>query len=148
MTEQVERAKYGEVIHTRPSPEEYEDAGERIRTLRHNLGILRSEAQQLNAGWAPNPGDTKTYRDVEGLLTAAIVLLAEPERSFPKWAEEKREKLAHPEKYVIEEGFWTERYENALVRVWWWDGYHQEWGPDFSPMPWREPRPGGKNWRR
>lgn len=141
-----EPAQFGEVIHTRPSPEELEDAGNRVMTLRHNLSVLRGEVENLGAGWAPLAGDSKTYRDVEGLLTAALVLLYDAECSFSKRAEDKREKLAHPETYVIREGFHDERYETALVKVWWWDQYHQDFGPDFMPMPWRAPS--DKPWRR
>jgi hypothetical protein len=132
-----EPARFGEVIHTRPSPEEFEDAAERVRTLRLNLGVLRSEVENLGDAWSPLPADDKRFRDVEGLLTAALVLLYDAECNFPKWADTKREKLAHPETYVIREGWADERREHALVSLWWWDRYHQRFGPDLKAMPWR-----------
>jgi hypothetical protein len=137
MEKQVERARYGEVVYERPSPDELDAAGERVRRLRRNLFVLRSEAEQLRQGWAPLAGDDGRYRDVEGLLTAALVLLYDAEVRFPKWAEAKREKLAHPETYVVKEGFPDQRREDALVEVWWWDKYHQQFGPDLVPLPWR-----------
>lgn len=136
MTANDELPNRGCIIHTRPSPEEYEAAGERIRKLRHNIGVLRGEVENLGAAWAPTPAHDQRYRDVEGLLTAALVLLYDAECRFPKQAETKRTQLAHPEAYHIREGWQDARDEEGLVKLWWWDKYHQDFGPWLSDMPW------------
>jgi hypothetical protein len=132
-------AKYGEVAYTRPSAEELDAAALRVRAIRHNLSVLRGEVEQLETAWAPTRAGDQRYRDVQGLLTAALVMLYDAEDSFPRWAERKREKLAHPETYVVKEGFGDQRSEDGLVKVLWWDDYHTRFGPNLCPMPWREP---------
>lgn len=132
-------ARYGEVVYTRPSPEELDQAGRRVRTIRDNISVLRSEVDNLERAWAPTAAGDQRYRDVQGLLTAALVMLHEAEERFPTWAERKRERLAHPETYVIKDGFGDQLGEDGLVGVWWWDDYHTRMGPNLSPMPWREP---------
>lgn len=133
-----------QIIHERPTPDELDDAGLRVRTLRHNITVLRGEVESLRRGWAPLPGDDERYRDVEGLLTAALVMLYDAEVQFPKRAEVKREALANPDN-IIKPGFSDPRREDALTEVWWWDKYHQDFGPDLAPMPWRAPS--DKPWR-
>lgn len=133
-------ATTGQVIHKRPSPEELDFAGIRIAAIRSNIFVLRTELQNFRKAWAPHESDDKTYRDVEGLLTAALVMLYEPKQRFPNWATTKREQLAHPETYVIEEGFSTGGLagnEMGLVEQLWWDEYHKRFGPNLVPMPWR-----------
>lgn len=135
-----------EIIYSRPAPDELDEAGQRVKILRHNISVLRSEVESLGRGWAPLAGDDSRFRDVEGLLTAALVLLHESEVFFPQRAEKKRVKLTDPS-VRVEEGFQDERRENALVDVWWWDKYHQDFGPDLVPMPWRAPNQ-DLAWRR
>jgi hypothetical protein len=134
-------ARFGQIIHTRPSPVELEAAGTRVKTLRSNLFVLRCEVESLEMAWAPTAAHDKRYRDVQGLLTAAMVLLYEAETAFPRRAAQKAEQLAHPETYVIREGFGDQRDEDGLVECWWWDDYHTRFGPNLHPMPWAEPGP-------
>lgn len=143
----AERAQFGEVVYTRPSPDELDEAAHRIEVIRSNLSVLRSEVENLERAWSPTPAHDRTFRDVEGLLTAALVLLYKPMGQLPNRATAKREKLAHPETYVIEEGFSDQRDEDGLVSVWWWDRYHEKFGPNLTPMPWREPNPSSSEGR-
>lgn len=132
-------ALYGEVVYTRPSPEELDEAAHRLEVIRSNISVLRDEVRNLERAWAPTAAHDQTYRDVQGLLTAALMMLHEPGTRFPKWAERKRNQLAHPETYVVREGFGDQRDENGLIEVWWWDRYHTNFGPNLRSMPWREP---------
>jgi hypothetical protein len=104
------KATSGEVVYTLPSPEQMEKRGRYIEELRMKMSDIRSKLDDIRydlrrEGYSNDDGFTSDLRDVNAFMTAGISRLYDAVIVYPKWAAIKREKLSHPETYVIIEGF-------------------------------------------
>lgn len=105
-------AKYGEVVHRRPTPDEMIEDGTELTRIRRELGDYRAIIDDIASRYEYALG--KQLRDVSGCLTASIVMLHDPARHLPRWGAEKKDKLARPELFVLRDGFGDELQEKAF----------------------------------